>query len=121
MLVLPNHIEQMLFAESLVRTGMGLALSLNAIPMHFAAVLDKLLSDPRFAQRAQAMARKYKSYDQDKSVERIANSIERLPGHVAGRKRHDAGNAPVNDGQIRIAPSPLGAPSSPKSEKQILH
>jgi UDP:flavonoid glycosyltransferase YjiC (YdhE family) len=72
------HTEQALVAHNVMRLGAGFAAPPGGDANKVATMLDNVLNDPRFKQRASAFAAKYADYDPRQTVMRIAHSIESL-------------------------------------------
>ena len=79
MLMIPTTIEQYLLTRKMEQLGLGLGVRRDRIAEQFSATLRELLNEKAFCQRSQAMAGRYAGYDQQQVIERIANTVDRLP------------------------------------------
>ena len=79
MLMIPTTIEQYLLTRKMEQLGLGIGVWRDRIAEQFAATLTELLNEKGFRQRSQAMAGRYAGYDQKRVIERIANTVDRLP------------------------------------------
>lgn len=79
MLMIPTTIEQWLLTRQMEQLGIGIAVRRDRLVAQFPATLAKLLGDKSFRQRARTMAGRYAGYDQRLVIERIANTVDRLP------------------------------------------
>jgi UDP:flavonoid glycosyltransferase YjiC (YdhE family) len=79
MLMVPTNVEQMLLARCVERLGAGIGMASEQAAERFAAALKTLLTHEVFREAAKKFAEKYKRYDQALVIERVVNSIERLP------------------------------------------
>lgn len=84
MLMIPTNIEQWLLTRNIGHLGAGIGVARDAIQDGFAPALEQLLTDTAYQEKAGAIAGKYGSYNQSQVVERIANTVERLPQHMQG-------------------------------------
>ena len=75
-IAIPPMIEQLMTANNLERLGIGVGVLQDQVETRFAAVLEKILSEPFFRERATMLAKKYAGYDQDKVLENIADTIQ---------------------------------------------
>ncbi len=79
MLIIPTTIEQWLMSRNIEQMGIGIALQREVIGATFPSVLDRILTDHFFRERAKKLAMKYAGYDQPRVVAQIVKTIERLP------------------------------------------
>lgn len=84
MLMIPTNIEQWLLTHNIERLGAGIGVARDAIQAGFVLALEELLADTVYREKAGTIAGKYGSYNQSQVVERIANTVERLPQHMQG-------------------------------------
>lgn len=83
-LMLPNHIEQMMFARAIGRAGLGRGLAGEIGVKDILRTIGQLLTDPQYRQNAQSFAAKYESFDPAILAVRIADRIMSLKsGHQA--------------------------------------
>lgn len=75
MLLLPQHIEQMLVSKQVMRLGAGLGVLPADLATHFAPQLVRLLTDTRFKENAQALQRRVASHD---PAEQLRTLCERI-------------------------------------------
>ncbi len=75
MLMLPLHIEQLMFARAVGRAGMGLSLVGQVESQHIAGKITALLAEPKFRDNAQKFSAKYKKSSPDKVAKAIADEI----------------------------------------------
>ena len=78
MLMIPTTIEQWLLSRNMTKLGIGIGIT-RARLAGFSVVLARILDDPLYRERARGLAQKYATYDQSKVIQRLANTIERLP------------------------------------------
>lgn len=78
-LSIPTTIEQWLTSRNLEKLGTGIGVSRRHVGTGFATALDTITSEPSYRRNAGIVARRYELYDQKRVVERLANTIERLP------------------------------------------
>lgn len=77
-LCIPTHIEQLMNGCSMERIGAGIALRRGEVAGRFQDVLNVMLSDCRYREGAMAVARRYAGCDQNRVVERLATTVERM-------------------------------------------
>lgn len=87
MLMIPTTIEQWLLTRKMERLGVGIGVRRERIAEQFPPSFAKLLGDTSFRQKAKTMAGRYVGYDQRRVIERIANTVERLPAWQQRRQR----------------------------------
>jgi UDP:flavonoid glycosyltransferase YjiC (YdhE family) len=87
LLMIPTTIEQWLMNRNVEHLGVGIGVTKKSSREAFKDAMERLLADHSYRERAQKLARKYAAYDQERVITRIANTIERLPAWLAGRKR----------------------------------
>lgn len=78
-LTVPTNIEQWMMSNRLVRLGVGRQVTRNRVKKDFAGSLMQMIDSPAYSEKAQITAKRYAGYDPDRVVQRIANTIERLP------------------------------------------
>lgn len=83
-LTVPTNIEQWMMANRLIGFGIGKQITRNRVKMDFAGSLKRMIDHPTFNEKAQTIAKRYAGYDPDRVVQRIANTIERLPERHKG-------------------------------------
>ncbi len=93
LLMIPTTIEQWLMNRNIEHLGMGIGITRKSNREVFKQAMERLITDHLYRERTQKLARKYASYDQEQAITRIANTIERLPAWVAGRRRAFHGHA----------------------------
>jgi len=75
-------------ARNLACMKTGMRVSKEALRKHgCASVLSVLLTDPLYSERAAAVAATYRSYDQNKTIGRLALTVEQM---TAGIQSHQA-------------------------------
>jgi UDP:flavonoid glycosyltransferase YjiC (YdhE family) len=79
--------------RNIEQLGIGIGITRKGNREVFKEALERLIADHLYRERAQKLARKYALYDQEQVITRIANTIERLPAWVAGRRRNSHGVA----------------------------
>lgn len=87
LLMLPGHIEQLMLARAVGRTGAGRGVIGDFGAEKVRELLDLLLEGEEFKQSAQAFARKYKTYKPEKTAQSLAQEILSLVKHKK-RKKH---------------------------------
>jgi UDP:flavonoid glycosyltransferase YjiC (YdhE family) len=85
LLMIPTTIEQWLTSCNIEALGAGISMKRERVAETFVVALEKLLADHSYREGAKNLATKYAGYDQGRVIARIVNTIERLPGWVAGR------------------------------------
>lgn len=78
-LMIPATIEQWLLTRNMEQLGIGMGVKRDMLTKQFPVALAKLLGDRTFRQKARTMSGKYAGYDQERVIERIANTVDRLP------------------------------------------
>lgn len=79
-LAIPVSVEQWLTARNVERLGSGIGIDRAHIPSRFESALNRLISNAACRRKAGEFVQKYSQYNQDVVIERLANTIERLPG-----------------------------------------
>ena len=87
LLMIPTTIEQWLLNRNIEHLGIGIGITRESKREAFKEAMERLIADHLYRKRAQKLARKYASYDQEQVITRIANTIERLPAWKTGRRR----------------------------------
>lgn len=77
-LMLPNHIEQMMFARAVGRAGLGRGLVGHLGEKDVLRTIGYILTEPQFRDKARAFAAKYRNFDPDALPGRIADRIAAL-------------------------------------------
>jgi UDP:flavonoid glycosyltransferase YjiC (YdhE family) len=85
MLMLPTTIEQWLLSMRVVSLGAGMSIRRDKAVVEFPDVLARMLADGSFRGAAERLAHTYAGYDHNRTVERLANTIERLPAWMVDR------------------------------------
>jgi len=80
-LAIPISIEQWLTARNVERLGSGIGVDRAHISSRFEPALNCLISESVCRGKAGELAQKYLQYNQDVVIERLANTIERLPSY----------------------------------------
>lgn len=87
MLMLPNHIEQMMFARAIGRAGLGRGLAGKPGEKDILQMIGHMLTQPQYGEKARALALKYRDFDPAALAERIAGEIAALaPGKNRDKK-----------------------------------
>ncbi len=79
-LLLPGHIEQMMFAKAIGRTKSGRGLVGAVGPQQVSGLIGRMLGDESFNDAAKALAVKYKDFDPSELAEKIAGEIMKMGG-----------------------------------------
>lgn len=88
LLVFPIMIEQWMTARNLERMKTGMRVSREALRKHgCGSALSVLLTDPLYRERTDAVAAKYRSYDPNNTIGRLALTVEQM---TAGIQSHQA-------------------------------
>ena len=74
-LLLPSHIEQLMFAKAVGRQKLGRGLAGRYGVEKVAEVLSIILQDPQYTNSAQDFAKKYKKFKSENIAENIAVDI----------------------------------------------
>jgi len=85
LLMIPNNLEQVMLTQRVTRLGAGIGMLPEQVSEKFEEMLVTLLDEPRFREAAQMFREKYKGFDQSKVIQRLANTIERLPSAGIGK------------------------------------
>jgi len=83
MLLLPehgHHLEQILTARNVVKLKAGLMLMTIEKKRDYRGLIQKVLTEPQFAENAQKFARKYEDFDPESQILKIAERCEELIG-----------------------------------------
>jgi len=91
MLMIPTTVEQWLLSRNIEYLGIGVGIKRARIADEFPAALGRLLADHSYRGKAESIAKKYAGYDQRRVVERIANTIERLPKWAENQRGNNSG------------------------------
>lgn len=75
MLMLPLHVEQIMSARAVGRTGMGLSLLGPATPDDVSRKIGQILSDKKFQEAAKALAQKYTKSSPEATARNIVQKI----------------------------------------------
>lgn len=75
MLMLPLHVEQLMFARAVGRAGIGRALVGKVEPQHIGDKITAMLGDPSFKANADKMAANYKGFTPEKLAKSVADEI----------------------------------------------
>jgi UDP:flavonoid glycosyltransferase YjiC (YdhE family) len=84
-LLLPEHLEQMMTAKRVAELGAGLVVDYEKPAPDFKRLLRRLLDEPSFAEAAQRVAARYADDDPAARVARIAERCEALIASHAAR------------------------------------
>lgn len=87
LLMLPGHIEQLMFARAVGRYGAGRGVVGRFGPEKVHELIDLLLSEPEFKQTAAKFAKTYKSFKADEAVAGMVDEIMALSKPKRKRKR----------------------------------
>ena len=74
---IPQHLEQAVFARRISDEGLGQIAAIDQ-PGQVAGRLISMLQENRFAQKAEEFSLRYKHFDQNESMVRLATNIEKL-------------------------------------------
>ncbi len=88
MLVIPTTIEQWLLARNIEHLGIGVGVKRVAIADEFQKALEDLNNSGKYRENAKKIARKYSRYDHQQMIQRLAQTIERLPEWIANKSRN---------------------------------
>lgn len=77
-LMIPQHLEQYLFARRVEELGAGLIHQPEAVGKNIQTLLHRILNEPKFTQGAAAFANKYKNFDQETVMNNIVSRIESI-------------------------------------------
>lgn len=78
LLLLPMHLEAYLLSQRVVELGAGLLVSPEASSPDYAHLIQQLLENPTFAERARAFASRYADFDQTIQLGAMADRCEEL-------------------------------------------
>lgn len=85
-ILIPTTIEQWMLSSNLERLGVGIAVTRNRLGAEFGPAVERMSTDSAFDSAAARYAEKYAGYDQGRTLDRLAVTIERLP-HWVRKKR----------------------------------
>lgn len=74
-LMLPSHIEQLAFAKAVGRNKLGLGVVGRYGPEKIEQLVNTLLTDPVYTERAGEFAKKYKGFKPEKLADQVAGEI----------------------------------------------
>jgi UDP:flavonoid glycosyltransferase YjiC (YdhE family) len=81
LVILPNHIEQLLLARAAVATRAAVMPKIGAKgPPPFAAMLSEILKRPSYTNRARGFRDKYRDFKVEDQGRILADSLEALAG-----------------------------------------
>lgn len=83
MLMIPTTVEQGMMSRNMECLGVGVGVRRERIAADFPAAMDRIVADHAFHKKAENLVKKYAGYDQARVIERITNTIERLPQWAA--------------------------------------
>lgn len=76
MLLLPNHIEQLMVSAQVASRGLVLGIIPEAVGAQFGRVFDTLINDPAWRARARAAAQPYQEIDTVRILDDVVTTIE---------------------------------------------
>ncbi len=77
-LLLPQHLEQMMTAKRVLELGAGLVVDYEEPAPDYHALLQRLLDEPSFTEAAQAVAARHAGDDPATRVPRIVDRLEEI-------------------------------------------
>jgi UDP:flavonoid glycosyltransferase YjiC (YdhE family) len=77
LLLMPSHLEQFMMAQRVAALGAGVVVNPEHATINWAALLEKLFTQPSYQACAQAFAQKYQRFDQSLV---LANLVRRIEG-----------------------------------------
>ena len=84
LLMFPMHLEQFLLSQNVVNYGAGLLVNQEIQKPDYGELINRLLANPSFTERALSFAKKYSSFDPSKQVESIAKRCEQIIAQSKG-------------------------------------
>lgn len=78
LVMLPSHLEQMMVAKAVERSGAGLAVYDRYTPDDAKSMIEQVLTDPKYAQKAKSIKEKYKDFTQEALASKISRDISEL-------------------------------------------
>lgn len=79
-LLIPNHIEQYSVAKRITELGAGILVEPKQKKVNFKQLLKTILENPSYSNNAKAFSEKYKDFDAQKTVEKLADRCEQQLG-----------------------------------------
>jgi UDP:flavonoid glycosyltransferase YjiC (YdhE family) len=79
---LPQHMEQEMVGRRMVQSGIGLAVPVGTKGADFKQLLQRLHTEPHFAQAARELAHQSKGFSSHLTGERVADFVESVIGNV---------------------------------------
>jgi len=77
LLVLPNHVEQLIMAKNIEKLNLGRYVEIKAKKPNFKSMLKCLIFEEKFSDNAKLFAEKYQEFDHEKQILLMANrSVE---------------------------------------------
>ncbi len=93
-LCIPTHIEQLMNSCSMERIGAGIGLKRGQVTTRFGEVLDAMLADCCYRNKAIEISIKYAGYDQKQVVGKLTNTLEKMTLYTSCIGRCPAGTHP---------------------------
>lgn len=78
LLLMPQFVEQYMSARRIAALGAGIVIDRARSQADFVQALQRIVTEPAYAQAAQALARKFSSFNSAAAIERLANEIAAL-------------------------------------------
>jgi UDP:flavonoid glycosyltransferase YjiC (YdhE family) len=92
-LLLPQHLEQMMMAKRVQQTGACLVVDFEKPAPDYRRLVERLLAEPSFTTAAGALAQRYADDSIANRIERIVDRMEALMTQGARGRREAAGEA----------------------------
>ena len=87
MLMLPNHVEQLMVAHAVGRAGLGRGMIGKLDDKNILRVISHILTEQQYRIKAAALAKKYADFKPDALTEHIADKIMTLVPQKPKKKK----------------------------------
>ena len=84
LLMFPMHLEQFLLSQNVVNYGAGLLVNPESQNRDYGELINQLLTNPSFTERALSFAKKYSSFNPSEQIEGIAKRCEQIIAQSKG-------------------------------------
>lgn len=78
MLLLPNHIEQLMVTTQIANAGVGVGILPESVATKFAEIYASMLANPAFKRRAGEVAAAYRELDVERTLSDVVDVVESL-------------------------------------------
>jgi UDP:flavonoid glycosyltransferase YjiC (YdhE family) len=96
-LLVPEHIEQLLLGRNVAALAAGAALNVQALGSRSAMMLACVIHDARYVEYASALAAKYERLEQTKQLRDMIGRLEAILASGANSRRGETRNLLFNN------------------------